>query len=1006
MNSVCLWCQLLLYATGTSLLKQVRRYWQQAIGTDFSPLPAPHRHLDHLGRSVTSTCPAMHGALICGALMLLAGFRWDRIEDEDLQDRATTMMQGFLRIQSDPIVQPQYSNLVSSLAATPSSALDPYLESKLLAAGFEPDQWIAESTGPRLFQYAVHTYDAVWALILALAKAESSVPGWMSDTCGENVNCHGDDLIHLIRSQTFNGASGEVKFNSEESDSGEQLYSANRDASGMRSPIKFWNSTSKLWQEAGQYVDRPGGEGELQLDSPILWPGGTFQIPEDGSACPASMYYNSSTTKCEFCGLGRFTAVDGQTVCKLCSEGQFCSHNNCTSCDSCSVIQYQDKKGQDSCNICPANTIAETRGSVTVEDCKCKEGYYRRDGQPGRECFACPSGGVCLGGAHAPYAANGYWGDWSLVDVGVEDSEAASKAIHNIAFHECSRFSQCATDTCVIEPGVGPSDGSNDGVEDLSSLMSSLDDEDNPCRADVRNVCPAGYQGRLCKQCQQNYFTLGDKCLKCRQPYYLFVIGTVLCIIVFWYVINRVVANKYQAVDLMLIFLQNASTVTAFKCNWAPMLVNHPFWALAIVNFDVTFVSPECTWGSWGYGHSLVLQFLLPLIVAGIYILLFFANKFMLKRFLPRNPPADVPPGNGFEEFEPVVDGWRASLMQRLGFAISESEFGIMGDKCLAGGAAFLNVVYHTLTLKALEVLFCQRLPDGSQYLSAGPEFMCWEGMHSMYVALSVLALAVYTVGVPLCFYLILRYGKIHNLFRNERFMTQWGWLYLQYERDFYYWEIIIMLRRGALVAVLVTCQAIPILQIVIGIVLVTGLITSHFYARPFISPSLDLLDTFGLVSLMGLLCTGSLFYDTCGRSLFGSQWDHTVTAICFLLLFGCMFMVGVVVIQDVKLEEGQSRVVQKLRRLMGLIALEKVNDVDEDCDTPASSTSSSIDAGSTHGNGKRRRRRSSLSGVLSKFGIKAASSKLSNGANAGEEERKAKALQDALEKEPMELTK
>jgi hypothetical protein len=47
--------------------------------------------------------------------------------------------------------------------------------------------------------------------------------------------------------------------------------------------------------------------------------------------------------------------------------------------------------------------------------------------QPGRECFMCPAGGVCLGGTAKPYPANGYWGDWSLVDLDVPDSEIARK---------------------------------------------------------------------------------------------------------------------------------------------------------------------------------------------------------------------------------------------------------------------------------------------------------------------------------------------------------------------------------------------------------------------------------------------------------------------------------------------------------------------------------------------------------------------------------------------------
>jgi CUB/sushi domain-containing protein len=71
--------------------------------------------------------------------------------------------------------------------------------------------------------------------------------------------------------------------------------------------------------------------------------------------------------------------VRGSTSCKQCPRGQFCGKPNCVSCDSCTVDQYQDEEGQSQCEICPPNTVAQTRGSVTVESCLCKEGYYRRD---------------------------------------------------------------------------------------------------------------------------------------------------------------------------------------------------------------------------------------------------------------------------------------------------------------------------------------------------------------------------------------------------------------------------------------------------------------------------------------------------------------------------------------------------------------------------------------------------------------------------------------------------
>lgn len=45
------------------------------------------------------------------------------------------LMQGTLRMQWNPVIEPQYSNMASALAETPVSSLHPLLVSKLEAAG-------------------------------------------------------------------------------------------------------------------------------------------------------------------------------------------------------------------------------------------------------------------------------------------------------------------------------------------------------------------------------------------------------------------------------------------------------------------------------------------------------------------------------------------------------------------------------------------------------------------------------------------------------------------------------------------------------------------------------------------------------------------------------------------------------------------------------------------------------------------------------------------------------
>ena len=78
----------------------------------------------------------------------------------------------------------------------------------------------------------------------------------------------------------------------------------------------------------------------------------------------------------------------------------------------------------------------------------------------------------------------------------------------------------------------------------------------------------------------------------------------------------------------------------------------------------------------------------------------------------------------------------------------------------------------------------------------------------------------------------------------------------IRYERDWYYWELVILARRAGLVLVTLA-TAVPSLQIWFGLTVIVATMTVHFYARPFIDDSLDLLETTSLVGLIGLMMTG-----------------------------------------------------------------------------------------------------------------------------------------------------
>ena len=168
-------------------------------------------------------------------------------------------------------------------------------------------------------------------------------------------------------------------------------------------------------------------------------------------------------------------------------------------------------------------------------------------------------------------------------------------------------------------------------------------------------------------------------------------------------------ASQYDAVDLLFIYFQNVSTISTFALGWSETLKEVPFRVLAIVNFDVTYISLDCMMpsgfqSSFGmYGWNLLLQLLLPLAVILINLAVFLAAKLAIMWNCRKTRLMSFPSSQN-----PLIldDSWLE---------------GVKG-KCIAASSGFVNLVIHTVTFKCLETLKCQNLPNGSSFLVAGEE--------------------------------------------------------------------------------------------------------------------------------------------------------------------------------------------------------------------------------------------------------------------------------------------
>jgi len=165
------------------------------------------------------------------------------------------------------------------------------------------------------------------------------------------------------------------------------------------------------------------------------------------------------------------------------------------------------------CEACAAPTTSSP-GSYTCDECV--EGYYLGGGA----CRHCPDGGACPGGRAQPHPKRGYWGDRD----------------HPTEFWECEQ-------------------GACEGGEDFA--------------------CNAGYHGRVCNRMDDDRYRVAEIQLACPDGAAArWALMGACCLVVFllWYFINNFICEKYDAMDMLLLTLQQCAIIYEFDVPWAPQL--------------------------------------------------------------------------------------------------------------------------------------------------------------------------------------------------------------------------------------------------------------------------------------------------------------------------------------------------------------------------------------------------------------------------------------------------
>ncbi len=455
-----------------------------------------------------------------------------------------------------------------------------------------------------------------------------------------------------------------------------------------------------------------------------------------------------------------------------------------------------------SCNACPHPQSTAVEGADTCS--VCIPGYYMPPPPEGsssnsdRVCTPCPVGGDCTGLLDRPFAAPG-WIATSMREV----------------------FMRC------IPPDSCLSFYNNGSTSDYQHRPTSF--------YNVQKYCSLGYTGIYCNTCYNDGVSFpryyrsamsGSKCLECPESANLglVIIGYMLLAFLLFGVGIAVYIRfrlRKQVLNSLITFLQLLATVNSLNLKWTPS--SQFVLRLAIpFNFNLEVISPECAVKLSYLSRWIIIQ-VLPLVGLVILLLVHLFTKYFKKQLVQCirrvRPNRQVKDGS-------LILSWNAMLVKML---------------------SMLNLLYLQMVVNTFAVFDCVKSSEAVRVMNTEPTIVCdgdRDDTYNTLLPLASVSLVVYVIGIPLIQSILLyighkkcsvpidtstvtstsksmrsnseekpastsnRKGSSRKSILTNRTVTSFYEILMQdvyqrYKVDMYYWKMVEMLRKLAVVAVI-----------------------------------------------------------------------------------------------------------------------------------------------------------------------------------------------------------
>jgi hypothetical protein len=633
---------------------------------------------------------------------------------------------------------------------------------------------------------------------------------------------------------------------------------------------------------------------------------GTFGIGCKNCPLGYARKQNDNPTQCQQCERGTTTTKDGAATCSGCDLGQYGSANG--TCSSCPTGQYQDSRGETSCKKCEVDTYLNEQGKSSKADCTscpkdrstgsstgtstnksclCKRTNYYQDDH--NNCQTCPEGADCShhdGISLAKVTASP--GFWRIENTFVNCNKGYDDPTHaNLPQQRC----------CPLNPTTNVS----------------------ICTANTTTTqCEQGYTGTLCMACTNDYVRTGFDCKKCPggANFQSALSGLTVTALLFSLIVVIVLCctggdkststsrKKKRDKDFFLLKREKSARdkkkrkkeiemkkaaankerkkaaqqrdgdaasnfigdqlligrVASLSTGQGEMDIKSDVGLLVdrikvIYSWLQIFCAITVTYGgvpwpplfsnmSLRVGIVVNLDVMSMLDVASCEFSLPFLQKFLLHMLLP----LFLMVGVGLALF--MVRCVQTSTPARNKFHV-ETVYKILLTIAL--------IMYPGLCTRVFQMFKCKLLYDDHTVLHADYSVQCWQGAHEEHVIVAFVFMALYVVGFPLGIYILLRVNHPHlyNLEspKHESVANQFGTLFEQYEPEFWYYEVFVLVKKMLLTGAMMIVSPGTSAQLLIAILIVLFFMLCVLKLAPFVDDIDDWLSFLTSLQCKHVLC-------------------------------------------------------------------------------------------------------------------------------------------------------